>query len=57
VLPNLLCGVNYFTMLCLSHARVIMVLMRVSLIELPCQAVMGRIPALVYMLSGARGLL
>jgi hypothetical protein len=33
------------------------VLMRVSLIELPCQAVMGRIPALVYMLSGARGLL
>jgi hypothetical protein len=57
VLPNLLCGVNYFTMLCLSHARVIMVLMRVSLIELPCQAVMERIPALVYMLSGARGLL
>jgi hypothetical protein len=31
--------------------------MRVSLVELLCQAVMGRVPALEYMLSGAHGLL
>jgi hypothetical protein len=34
-----------------------MVFMRVSLVELLHQAAMGRIPALEYMLSGARGLL
>jgi hypothetical protein len=31
--------------------------MRVSLVELLCQTVMGQIPALEYMVSGARGLL
>jgi hypothetical protein len=34
-----------------------MVFMRVSLVELLSQAAMGRIPALEYMLLGARGLL
>jgi hypothetical protein len=34
-----------------------MVRMRVSLVELPFQIVMGWIPALKCMLSGARGLL
>jgi hypothetical protein len=34
-----------------------MAFMRVSLVELLHQALMGRIPTLEYMLSGARGLL
>jgi hypothetical protein len=34
-----------------------MVFMRVSLVELPCQAVMEGIPALEYVLSGMLGLL
>jgi hypothetical protein len=34
-----------------------MVFMCVSLIELLHQAAMGRVPALEYMLSGARGIL
>jgi hypothetical protein len=44
-----------FTGTCLSIIRVIMVIMRVSLVELLCQAVMGRILALKYLLSGMRG--
>jgi hypothetical protein len=32
-----------------------MVIMRVPLVESICQAVMGWIPALEYLLSGARG--
>jgi hypothetical protein len=35
----------------------IMVCMRVSLVEASFQTVMGWVPALEYMLSGARGLL
>jgi hypothetical protein len=46
-----------FTRTCLPCARVTMVCMHVSLIELPFQTVMRRIPALKYMLSSARGLL
>jgi hypothetical protein len=34
-----------------------MAFMRVSFIEPLCQAVMGQIPSLEYILSGARGLL
>jgi hypothetical protein len=34
-----------------------MVFMRISLVKLLCQAVMGWIPALEYMLPGLRGLL
>jgi hypothetical protein len=34
-----------------------MVFMRVSLVELPRQAAMGRVPPLEYMMSGAYGLL
>jgi hypothetical protein len=34
-----------------------MMLMRVSLVELLCQAVIGQVPSLEYTLSGARGLL
>jgi hypothetical protein len=46
-----------FTRTCLSYVRLIMVFMPVSLVELPCLTVMGQIPALKCMLSGARGLL
>jgi hypothetical protein len=35
-----------FTKTCLSDVRVIMVFMRVSLVELLCKMVMGRIPIL-----------
>jgi hypothetical protein len=34
-----------------------MALMHVSLLELLCEAVMGQIPALEYILSGAHGLM
>jgi hypothetical protein len=44
-----------FTRACLSDARVIMVIMRVPLVDLLCQAVMGQILALEYLLSGASG--
>jgi hypothetical protein len=44
-----------FTGACLSSVRVIMVILRVSLIELICQTVMGLIPTLEYLLPGARG--
>jgi hypothetical protein len=58
VLSNLLCGVNIFiTRGCLSSVRVIMVRMHVSLVELLCQAAMGLISALGYILSCVRGLL
>jgi hypothetical protein len=58
VLLNLLCGVNIFiTRGCLSSVRVIMVHMHVSLVELLCQAAMGLISALGYILSCVRGLL
>jgi hypothetical protein len=46
-----------FTRICLPYVGIIVVCMRVSLVELPFQTVMGRIPALECMLSGARGLL
>jgi hypothetical protein len=46
-----------FTRACLSYVRVIMVIMRVPLVDSLCQAVIGRIPAPEYMLSGACGLL
>jgi hypothetical protein len=50
-------GVDLFTRACLSYVRTIMVFMCASLFELLCQAVMGQVPALEYLLLGARGLL
>jgi hypothetical protein len=44
-----------FTRACLSDVSVIMTIMRVPLIELLCQVVMGWIPALEYLLLGAHG--
>jgi hypothetical protein len=44
-----------FTRACLSDVRVIMVIIRVPLVELLCQAVMEWIPVLEYLLSGVRG--
>jgi hypothetical protein len=44
-----------FTRTCLSDVRVIMTIMCVVLVELPCQAMMGWIFALAYLLPGARG--
>jgi hypothetical protein len=44
-----------FTRACLSNVKLIMPIMRVPMVELLCQAVMGWIPALKYLLSGARG--
>jgi hypothetical protein len=38
-----------FTRACLSDVRVVMVIMRVPLVELLCQAVMGQIPTLEYL--------
>jgi hypothetical protein len=46
-----------FTRVCLPYVGIITVSMRVSLAKLPLQTVMGRVPILEYMLSGARGLL
>jgi hypothetical protein len=46
-----------FIMACSSYVRAIMTFMRVSLVELLRQTVMGRVPTLEYILSGARGLL
>jgi hypothetical protein len=46
-----------FTRTCLPYVRVIMTFMHVSLVELPFQTVMGQIPALECMLSGAHRLL
>jgi hypothetical protein len=42
------------TRACLSDISVIMPIMRVSLVELLCQVVMGWIPALEYLLPDAR---
>jgi hypothetical protein len=44
-----------FTTACLSNVRVILVIMRVPSVELLCQAVMGRIPTLEYLLPSMRG--
>jgi hypothetical protein len=46
-----------FTRACLSSARVIMVIMRVPVVELLCQMVMGWLPVLKYLLSRACGCL
>jgi hypothetical protein len=46
-----------FTWACLSYVRFIMAIMRVALVESPCQTAMGEISALEYVLSGARGFL
>jgi hypothetical protein len=46
-----------FTRICLPYVGVIMVHMRVSLVELPFQTVMGQIPTLLCMLSNVHGLL
>jgi hypothetical protein len=44
-----------FTRACLSIVRVIIVIMRVSLIESLCKALLGQIPTLEYLLLGTRG--
>jgi hypothetical protein len=44
-----------FARACLSNIRVIMVITRVPLVELLCQAAMGWIPALEYLLPGTCG--
>jgi uncharacterized protein YhhL (DUF1145 family) len=57
VLPNLIWSKSFFIRTRLSYVRVIMVFMHVSLVKLLRQTVMGRIPALEYMLSRAHVLL
>jgi hypothetical protein len=57
VLPNLTWSKSSLPGACLSYVRIIMVFMRVPLVELLWQATMGWIPALEYMMSGARGIL
>jgi hypothetical protein len=44
-----------FTRASLSDVSGIMAIMHVPLVELLCHAAMGRIPALEYLLLGARG--
>jgi hypothetical protein len=44
-----------FTRASLSNVGVIMTIMRVPLVELLCQTMMGQIPILEYLLPGARG--
>jgi hypothetical protein len=44
-----------FTRVCLSDVSVIMAIMRIPLVELLYQTVMGWIPALEYLLPGTRG--
>jgi hypothetical protein len=44
-----------FTRVCLSGVSVIMAIMRVPLVQLLCQTVMGWIPALEYLLSSMCG--
>jgi hypothetical protein len=46
-----------FTRACLSYVRVIIMIMRVSLVESLCQMVMGQILVFEYVLSGACGFL
>jgi hypothetical protein len=48
-------GKSTFTRARLSNVRVIMAIMCVLMMELLCQAVMGHISVLKYLLSGARG--
>jgi hypothetical protein len=43
-----------FTRACLSNVSVIMTIMGVPLVKLLCQAAMGWIPALEYLLPGMR---
>jgi hypothetical protein len=43
-----------FIMTCLSDVSVIMTIMRVPLVELLCQVITRWIPALEYLLPGAR---
>jgi hypothetical protein len=43
-----------FTRACLYRIRVIMTIMRILVVELSCQMVMGRPLVLEYQLSGAR---
>jgi hypothetical protein len=56
-LPEPLMEKTAFTRVCLYNIKVIMAIMCVSLAEWLCQAVMGRIPALKCLMSGARGCL
>jgi hypothetical protein len=44
-----------FTRACLSYVRVIIMIMRVSLVESLCQMVMGQILVFEYVLSGSCG--
>jgi hypothetical protein len=44
-----------FIRVSLSDVRVIMMIMRVLMVKLLCQAVMGRISVLEYLLLDARG--
>jgi hypothetical protein len=53
VLMNLYTEYIVFTMACLCYIRAIMAFMHVSLVELLRQAMMGRVPALESMMSGA----
>jgi hypothetical protein len=46
-----------FTRICLPYAKIIMVCIHVSLVELPFRTVMGWIPVLECILSGVCGLL
>jgi hypothetical protein len=46
-----------FTMVCFPYVGIIIVHTCVSLAKLPLQTVIGWVPVLKYMLSGARGLL
>jgi hypothetical protein len=44
-----------FTRVNLSDVRIIIAIMHVPVVELLCQATMGRIPILKYLLSGVCG--
>jgi hypothetical protein len=44
-----------FTKACLSDVSVIMTIMRVPLVKLLCQVVMGCISSIEYLLPGVRG--
>jgi hypothetical protein len=50
-------GHMVFTRVCFPYTRFVMVCMCVLLVKLPFQTVMGRVPVLEYMLSGAHGFL
>jgi hypothetical protein len=53
--PNLIWRSLPLPRACLSDVRALMVIMRVPLVESLCQAMMGWIPALEYLLPGMRG--